>query len=367
MCSTSDDTAPRPRAVFPLLASPGGYRACETDLLADARVRSHWLGVFRRQLHVQLDAARLCGSTEAQCSMVRREVLAQLEQLAAEPGRYGRLDILLIDQLRQRIFRRNGIADEMRVIKQRENKAALAALPGRLAELDALGDRRQRFPELVRGMLAGNLFDMGTPDTARLYANGSVPFGEALARVPSRPWLVDDVGCARNWLDSTKPARAVVLADNAGGDLLLGLMPFARELLRRGTAVVVAANSAPSHNDITHRELESLMPQLAEIDPLFGDHGLALVPNGSDAPLIDLCGISEELAAASVGADLVLLVGMGRALESNYSATFTVPVLRVAMVKDPEIARGLGGQLFDAVCRFQLPAVGAVTGAEERT
>ncbi len=44
-------------------------------------------------------------------------------------------------------------------------------------------------------------------------------------------------------------------SDNAGTDVVLGMVPLARELLRRGTNVVLSANSTPALNDITHPEL----------------------------------------------------------------------------------------------------------------
>lgn len=40
-----------------------------------------------------------------------------------------------------------------------------------------------------------------------------------------------------------------------------GMLPLARELLRQGTTVIVAANEAPSINDITAAELDALLPQ----------------------------------------------------------------------------------------------------------
>lgn len=337
---------------FPLLAEPGGYRACETDLLHDPAARAHWLGVFEQQLPLQLEAARACGATEAQLAAVREAVLAGIAALRDEPGRHGRLDILLVDQLRQQAFRRAGIADEMRVIKERENTAALAALPARLAGLDAIGDPGARLESIVLGMLAGNLFDLGAPGTAQLYASAGYSFAGALDRVPARPWLVDQLDGFAAWLAAQPPRHALVFADNAGGDLLLGLLPLVRELLRRGGSVALAANSGPSHNDITAAELVALLPRIQEIDPVFAAPAFTVVASGSDAPLIDLRQVSPALAGTAREAGLVVLLGMGRALETNWSARFTVPALKVAMVKDPAIASTLGGRLYDAVCRF---------------
>jgi type II pantothenate kinase len=77
------------------------------------------------------------------------------------------------------------------------------------------------------------------------------------------------------------------------------------------------------------------------------------VTTGTGHPLIDLSQVSEELNRASQDADLVILEGMGRAVESNLHATFSCDALNIAMLKDPMIARRIGGKLFDVVCRFR--------------
>ena len=43
------------------------------------------------------------------------------------------------------------------------------------------------------------------------------------------------------------------------------MLPLARELLRHGTTVVVAANSAPAINDCTAAELDALLPQASAL------------------------------------------------------------------------------------------------------
>ena len=57
--------------------------------------------------------------------------------------------------------------------------------------------------------------------------------------------------------------KVVILCSAA--DVLLGMLPLARQLLRRGTAVVIAANSLPSINDITAAELDALLPQVGAV------------------------------------------------------------------------------------------------------
>jgi type II pantothenate kinase len=44
---------------------------------------------------------------------------------------------------------------------------------------------------------------------------------------------------------------------------------------------------------------------------------------------------------------------MGRAVETNLEAAFDCDALRIGMVKHPEVAQCLGGELYDCVCRFE--------------
>ncbi len=69
-------------------------------------------------------------------------------------------------------------------------------------------------------------------------------------------------------------------------------------------------------------------------------------------PLIDLSAISPELNDASADADLVILEGMGRGVESNLDAEFSCDAVNLAMVKDTAVASRHNGKVFDVVCRF---------------
>ncbi len=70
------------------------------------------------------------------------------------------------------------------------------------------------------------------------------------------------------------------------------MLPLARELLQRGTAVVLAANSQPSINDITADELQGVVQRAAASDAILGralnEQMLTVVPSGNDLPVIDL-------------------------------------------------------------------------------
>jgi uncharacterized protein with ATP-grasp and redox domains len=278
---------------------------------------------------------------------------AALELVRDDPGRHGRLDILVLDELRTAALRAGGIVDEFRLIKQRENEAALNTLAGRLEALDRLAGEAL-IEELMRGLLAGNLFDMGVPESAERFGGASIPFAQVLADVPTRPWRYDDLDAFVRWMEHSPLAKVLIFADNAGADIVLGVLPVARFFVQRDTAVVIAANAAPSLNDVTHEELGRLRSRAVACDVVFASPRLTIVDSGCTAPLIDFAAVSEELVAESRDADLIVLDGMGRAIESNWTTRFTRPCLRVAMLKDPQVARSVEGQPFDAVCRFDV-------------
>uniref|UniRef100_A0A1U7XYI6 Uncharacterized protein At2g17340-like n=1 Tax=Nicotiana sylvestris TaxID=4096 RepID=A0A1U7XYI6_NICSY len=77
--------------------------------------------------------------------------------------------------------------------------------------------------------------------------------------------------------------------------------------------IILAANHLPSINDVTYHELVEIISKLKdEHGKLVGvDTSNLLVANsGNDLPVIDLMGVSPELAYLASDADLVILEGM---------------------------------------------------------
>ncbi len=144
--------------------------------------------------------------------------------------------------------------------------------------------------------------------------------------------------------------------DNAGSDFVLGVMPLARELALAGTKIVLAANELPSLNDITADETVVVLENLARVDEdlatLISASMFEVVSTGNGSPLIDLSEVSEEINEAAADAEIVVLVGMGRAIESNLDAAFRVDALHLALLKDAAVAERIGGALFDCVCKY---------------
>lgn len=352
---------------FPLLADPASYVACRLDLREDARMRAYWLSLFRNQFRSLLKEAMHDASARGFDTVQARgradaaleDFYGYLDVITHDPGAFGRLDIHQICLARQRSLIHFGFDDPYLTTKTRETQSALQALPAVLEEIDAL-EGAERDTRVIKGVFAGNIFDLGAPETIDLFRTGRANFRSALSELSPRPWLIDDLDA---WLermaDRNRPYRAAVLfVDNAGSDVVLGMIPLARELLIRGTHVILTANSKPALNDITHAELMSLVEHVGHLDAPIRqarEQGrLELVHSGNGSPLIDLGGVSPELADAVTrhGVDLVVLEGMGRAVESNLDAVFRCDALKLAMIKDRGVAEELGGEVYDLVLRF---------------
>jgi type II pantothenate kinase len=185
-------------------------------------------------------------------------------------------------------------------------------------------------------------------------------FFAELEETKPRPWLVDDYDLLAKDLPQTPPSKwskAVVFVDNAGSDFILGVMPLARELALFGTRIVLAANELPSLNDITVNETVAVVQKLCAVDAdlsaLVEAGMFEVVSSGNDIPLIDLSNVSDELNEAAADAELVIIEGMGRAVESNFDASFTVDAMKLALLKDPVVAARVGGEVYDCVCRYE--------------
>ncbi len=347
--------------VLPLIADPASYRPCIQDLLADGpEVRDYWLTLFEE--HVQtlaklpIGGALLCD--QQPWPAFRRDYLAGLAELRARPDLRGRLTVLELTVYREEMFAAHGIHDPFRDLKTRENELALRLAPALLREIDD-APPTQRGLLLVRGLFAGNLFDMGSRAVVSAFEEGLFDFAAARAGVRSRPWPIDDFDAWAHRLGEARPVyrQALFFVDNAGPDVVLGAVPLARELARAGTCVVLAANSKPALNDVTADELHQLLGRMRSldslIDALLRDDRIAVVPTGCESPLIDLSCLTPECCRAAAESDLLILEGMGRAVESNFDARFNVDTLKLALIKDKMVARILSVDLLDPVFRFE--------------
>ncbi|MFW6155576.1 MAG: ARMT1-like domain-containing protein [Planctomycetota bacterium] len=348
-------------STFTLLRDPEAYRALDWDLTADESDREQWLDLFEKVFEqITVHARKQYGRVaERQITEASEEFAEALEQIRRDPSSLpaGRLDLMELDKLRDGILRRHHLDDPFKDVKQAANARASEQyldVARRFHELDVL----ERWEHLVRGVFAGNLYDLGSEATLDL-ADTPPDFVASVENVKPRPWLVDDFDALAGDVEGAPPmkwAKAVLFVDNAGSDFVLGVMPLARELVLAGTEVVLAANELASLNDMTADETVEVVERLAALDrdlkAMIDAQMVEVVSTGGTMPVLDLSDVSEELNAAAQGADLVLLEGMGRCVETNWNAQFTVDRLDLAMLKNALVAERIGGELYDCICRY---------------
>lgn len=383
----------RPRAILQASGLPT-YPALEDWV----EIFRHSISSFRKTAEAdaslpELERRQYAAAFAESYARTLEEVEAEaVAAAAAAPSAPPLLGCMELCRLREEALLSAGFTDIFEGIKARENAQALALLPEVCAEIDNVADPAQRWEMVLRGVFAGNIFDLGTAATTSMYhEQGGVSFHDTRERLLPRPWAIDCMdelvaalaadapgasgSCSGDGVsgsgtvsDGAGPAAeaqqqerrrhrlAVLFVDNSGADVVLGMLPLARELIRQGTAVILAANARPSINDITFAELDRLLPAIGAADPALckaiATRQLRVMSSGSGLPVIDLSRVSRELAEAAVGADLVVLEGMGRSIETNLRCWLSSDVMRLGMIKHPEVATALGGHMFDVVCSF---------------
>uniref|UniRef100_A0ACD5YCV6 Uncharacterized protein n=1 Tax=Avena sativa TaxID=4498 RepID=A0ACD5YCV6_AVESA len=369
--------------VFPLLEDPKTYEPNTIDL--DHNEFKYWFTVLSDHLPdlVEKAVASEGGTDDAKRrgDAFAHAFSAHLARLMEEPAAYGKFGLANLLELREECLREFQFFDAYVSIKQRENEASLAVLPDLLMELDSM-DEEARLLALIEGVLAANIFDWGSKACVDLYHQGTIIEIYRMSRKKmQRPWRIDDFDMfKKRMLKKDQPyKKALISVDNSGADVVLGMLPLAREFLRHGIEVVLVANSLPALNDITANELPEIVAEAAKhcgilrkaaeaggliVDAMAGIQDdakdepvsvpLMVVENGCGSPCIDFRQVSSELAAAAKDADLLILEGMGRALHTNLNARFKCDALKLAMVKNQRLAEKLfNGNIYDCICKFE--------------
>lgn len=348
----------------PLLHDPANYVPDTVDLTQDTEAREYWLHCFEESVDKFVSRA-ICSqphslTAEERAYKFKEKYISRLYYLKHQPFAYGNLSVRSLLDTIEHCMKEFDFPDPYLLQKQMENDKALSLLEKRLQHLDNL-DWFSRQEYLVTSLLAGNIFDWGAREVADLMETTDFGFHEALSKMQARPWLVDGLD---EWLDRLKgpPHKcAAIFVDNSGIDIVLGVLPFARELLQRGTKVILCANSAPALNDVTHPELVMILKQAAAVCQVIHDalstRRLIPMETAQAGPCLDLSRLNLDLANAmsSQGVDLVVLEGMGRALHTNLKAEFTCECLKVAVIKNRWLATRLGGDMFSVLCKYECP------------
>lgn len=89
-------------------------------------------------------------------------------------------------------LRANNFEDAFQYQKERENIIALKEFKSRINHLDEIQNFDERWEEIIKGVLAGNVFDWGAKAVTDIL-DTSLKFGlaEALDLIEKRPWFID--------------------------------------------------------------------------------------------------------------------------------------------------------------------------------
>uniref|UniRef100_A0A8C2GKU3 4'-phosphopantetheine phosphatase n=1 Tax=Cyprinus carpio TaxID=7962 RepID=A0A8C2GKU3_CYPCA len=330
---------------LPLLQDPTSYIPDTVDLTEDVLAREYWLYCFEEAL-----------------DGVSRYIGLYLAFFKYRHRAYGSLTVRSLLDTREHCLNEFNFPDPYSKIKQKENDMALKYYLKVVKSVEELSWEQRQFT-LVKGLLAGNVFDWGAKAVSDvLESDPEFGFEQAKQQLQERPWLVD---AYNQWIERLKgpPHKcALFFVDNSGIDIILGVFPFIRELLIRGTEVVLASNSGPALNDVTNSELQILTERIAAMDPVIHtalkEDRLALVQNGSSSPCLDLSRLDKVLATVvrERGTDLVIIEGMGRAIHTNYYAMLSCESLKLAVIKNSWLAERLGGKIFSVVFKYEVPS-----------
>lgn len=91
-------------------------------------------------------------------------------------------------------LRANNFIDPFQYQKDKENILALKEFKNRLNQLDEIDVFDERWEEIIRGVLAGNIFDWGAKAVTDIMENSfKFGFSEALNLIELRPWFIDNL------------------------------------------------------------------------------------------------------------------------------------------------------------------------------
>ncbi|XP_063984374.1 4'-phosphopantetheine phosphatase [Diachasmimorpha longicaudata] len=351
----------------PLLRDPASYSPDTTDLAQDKEARDYWLQCFEESIDKFISRA-ICSQPQSptakeRASKLKKKYINRLHYLHLQPFAYGALTVRTLLDTIEHCMKEFDFPDPYLQQKKKENEEALAYLKARLEFLDAL-EGEEKVKALIAGVLSGNMFDWGAKEVADLMESSTFGFEDAQSKIPSRPWLQDDLDEWILRLRNEPPHNcAAIFVDNSGVDIVLGILPFTRDLLQRGTRVILCANSMPALNDVTHPELLVILKEAGkickDIKYALKENRLMAMETAQAGPCLDLSRLNLDLCKAMIkqNVDLVVIEGMGRTLHTNLHAKLKCECLKLAVVKNRWLATRLGGDMYAVICKYERPSL----------
>ncbi|CAD5113104.1 DgyrCDS2294 [Dimorphilus gyrociliatus] len=347
----------------PLLLDFSSYHPDVVDLTKDDDAREYWLRCFKEATDKYAEKAKesqpSCLDSEKRSNCFKIEYLERLDKIHKNPIAFGSLTVRSLLDLRECVLQEHQFSDPYEEEKTRENATALKYFKERLNYLDDLSfiDRQL---SIAKGVLAGNVFDWGAEEVRKLLESKEhFNFSNALNCLQSRPWLFDSYDDWLNRLKTNIYNNIVIFVDNSGADIILGIFPLVRELIRLGSKrIILVSNSGPALNDVTIQELKELLREASAIDEVIKNAirkgQITAMESGHQSPCLDLRYIDSALADImnTKQIDLVILEGMGRAIHTNLNVKLRCDCLKVAVIKNKWLARKLGGEMFSVMFKL---------------
>ncbi|XP_017794391.1 PREDICTED: pantothenate kinase 4 [Habropoda laboriosa] len=349
----------------PLLKDPASYNPDTTDLAEDKEARDYWLQCFEESVDKfvarAIDSQPHSPTAKDRATKLKEKYVNRLHYLHLEPFAYGTLTVRILLDTIEHCMKEFDFPDPYLHQKKKENEEAFKHLNSRIMTIDKL-EGAEKIKTLILGVLSGNMFDWGAQAVATLMETTDFGFAEAQEKIPGRPWLYDNLDDWIERLETGLPHKcAAIFVDNSGVDIVLGILPFARDLLQRGTKVILCANSMPALNDVTYPELVITLRDAAKVCKVIKhalkENRLIAMETAQASPCLDLSRLNLDLCLAMVkhNVDLIVLEGMGRTLHTNLHAKLTCECLKLAVIKNRWLALRLGGDMYAVICKYERP------------
>eukprot|EP00834_Sanchytrium_tribonematis_P005219 NODE_302_length_10333_cov_0.506840.p1 type:complete len:741 gc:universal NODE_302_length_10333_cov_0.506840:4909-7131(+) len=279
----------------------------------------------------------------------------KISLLRQDPNAYGEQSLRTLLNLREQCLREVGFHDLYYFVKLKDNKLAMNRYKETINYLKRMNDY-DHVSSLIHHILAGNMFDWGSSEVIELVEKGALLFDSVLDHLKISPKMDNSEKLIKTLLKN-QYKKCIIFVDNSGCDVILGILPFTRFLLAKGTSCILAANTYPALNDITASELQELIDEVSKTDEIFSNAidlgNLMVCPTGSFSPCLDLSRVSEGLSKHAEDADLVVLEGMGRAIHTNLRCKLKCDVIKIAVFKSHYVASQLGVKSKEGMVLFE--------------
>ena len=162
-------------AVLCRLKDPELYRVSTWNLAVDPQVLRYWLDLFagfpgRMEAHLREDG-QAGADFDVRWFAFCTEYDAGMQAIGEQTDRTGDLRTIDLCRFRQALLERFGFLDPYAGVKRRENDLAAALYPRVIERIDKTPPAN-RWDLLLRGLLAGNMFDLGCPRRSRCITAG---------------------------------------------------------------------------------------------------------------------------------------------------------------------------------------------------